>query len=177
MEEQRNTKPAEPIKRGWRIGRQQLIGLWWLMIPLVAILAAILFPVFERRSGSWSDPCLARLKMLAIAMYLYVEDNDGRLPPASSWHEALLHDIEVDGGWDEDAFVCPKTKNPYVFNNALAGQVINQVSKSEEVPLLWDAPTHDGTPPHSGRFSVVFLDGHVQWLDEATFSELMIRGR
>ena len=170
-------EPAGPINRGWRIGRQQHIGLLLLMIPLVAILAAILFPMFARESGSRSDPCLDRIKMLGMAMCLYVEDNGGRLPPASSWHEALLHDIEVDGGWDEDAFVCPKTKKPYVFNNALAGQVINQVSKPEEVLLLWGAPADDGSPPHRSGFHVVTLDGHAKCLDAATFSQLMTRGR
>jgi len=177
MEEQRNRRPAEPIDRGWRIGRQQFIVLSLLIIPLVAILAAILFPMFARESGSRVSPCLHRIKMLGLAMCVYVEDYGGRLPPASSWHEALLHDIEVDGGWHEDAFVCPKTKNPYVFSSTLAGQVINQVSKPEEVLLLWGAPADDGSPPHRGGFSVVFLDGHVRWLDEAKFRELMTRER
>ncbi|MCK4323915.1 MAG: hypothetical protein KAW89_05245, partial [Armatimonadetes bacterium] len=63
-------EPAGPINRGWRIGRQQHIGLLLLMIPLVAILAAILFPMFARESGSRSDPCLDRIKMLGMAMCL-----------------------------------------------------------------------------------------------------------
>ena len=165
------------IYRGWRIGRQQFIVLSLLIIPLVAILTAILFPLFARSSGHRHDPCLNRILMLGLSMRMYAQDNDGILPPASSWHEALLHDIEVDGGWDEDAFICPKTKNPYVFNTTLAGQVINQVPKPEEVLLLWEAPAADGKPPHGGGFSVAFLDTHVQRLNEAAFRELMTRGR
>ena len=165
--------PAEPIRRGWRIGRQQHIGLLLLMIPLVAIGAAYLFPAFARvKARKAQRACLSNLIMLHSAAMAYAEDNDGYLPRGVSWRDALLP--HLPGG--RDCSLCPATKKPYVFNDALSGSVIKKIPNPDKVALFWDAPADEGRPPHGGGFNVVFLNGHVQGLDEATFSELMTGG-
>ena len=163
-------EPTGPIDRGWRIGRQQLIGLWWLMIPLVAIGAAYLFPAFARvKATNVQRACLSNLIMLHSAAMAYTENNDGYLPRGVSWRDSLLP--HLPGG--RDCSLCPATKKPYVFNDALSGSTIKKIPKPDKVALFWDAPADDGMPPHSGGFNVVFLDGHARWLDEAAFNELI----
>jgi len=162
-------EPAEPIHRGWRIGRQQLIGMWWLMIPLVAILAALVCPLLLSRPIPHQYMiCLSQLKQIGIALRMYAEDYDDTLPPAGCWQAALAAYVR-----DEEVFTCPTTGKPYLFNDNLAGKILSKIANQDQVALAWDAPADDGRPPHGGSgFNVAFL-GHVQRLDEATFSELM----
>lgn len=168
MEEQRNRKPAEPISRGWRIGRQQLVELSLLIIPLVAILAAITFPVFDHGGKTPRTQCLSQIKQIGLALHMYAEDNDDTLPPAGPWQEAVAAYVR-----DGEVFTCPTTGKPYVFNDNLAGKTLSKSPNPEQVPLAWDAPDDDGSPPHDRGFNVVFLDGHSKWLDATAFGELM----
>ncbi|MCD6360341.1 MAG: prepilin-type N-terminal cleavage/methylation domain-containing protein [Armatimonadetes bacterium] len=52
-----------------------------VVIAIIAILAAILFPVFARaREKARSSSCQSNLKQLASAMAMYRTDNDGGMP-------------------------------------------------------------------------------------------------
>jgi prepilin-type N-terminal cleavage/methylation domain-containing protein/prepilin-type processing-associated H-X9-DG protein len=54
-----------------------------VVIAIIAILAAILFPVFARaRENARRSSCMSNLKQLALAAMQYTQDNDERLPPA-----------------------------------------------------------------------------------------------
>ena len=143
-------------------------SLWLIIVAVVVggLVFIALFPVFMQAKDGRSDPCLTNLKQLGLAMSLYAGDYDGTLPPASSWQDALMTAITNDDGWDEEAFVCPATKHPYVFNGALGGRDINEIADHEKMPLFWDSLTDGGAPPHVGRFNVVFLDTHCQRLAE-----------
>jgi prepilin-type N-terminal cleavage/methylation domain-containing protein/prepilin-type processing-associated H-X9-DG protein len=51
-----------------------------VVIAIIAILAAILFPVFARaRAKARQTACLSNQKQLALAQLMYAEDYDGRL--------------------------------------------------------------------------------------------------
>ena len=46
-----------------------------VVIAIIAILAAILFPVFaQARDKARSSACLSNTKQIALALYLYVQD-------------------------------------------------------------------------------------------------------
>jgi prepilin-type N-terminal cleavage/methylation domain-containing protein len=52
-----------------------------VVIAIIAILAAILFPVFTRaRQMAYQTKCCAHGKQLALAMTSYMDDNNGRFP-------------------------------------------------------------------------------------------------
>jgi len=52
-----------------------------VVIAIIAILAAILFPVFARaRAKAQESKCLSNVKQLALANVMYAGDWDGRLP-------------------------------------------------------------------------------------------------
>src|SRR5687768_14208579 len=54
-----------------------------VVIAIIAILAAILFPVFaQAREKARQTSCLSNLKQLSTAMMMYAEDSDGLFPPA-----------------------------------------------------------------------------------------------
>jgi prepilin-type N-terminal cleavage/methylation domain-containing protein/prepilin-type processing-associated H-X9-DG protein len=53
-----------------------------VVIAIIAILAAILFPVFGRaRENARRTSCLSNIKQLALGVTQYVSDNDGRFMP------------------------------------------------------------------------------------------------
>ena len=57
-----------------------------VVIAIVAVMAAILFPVFAAvRERGRRTVCQSNLKQIAVAMQQYVQDNDGTYPPDSDW--------------------------------------------------------------------------------------------
>lgn len=58
-----------------------------VVIAIVAILAAILFPVFaQAKASAKKTACLANTRQIGIALYLYLQDSDEVLPIANySW--------------------------------------------------------------------------------------------
>lgn len=61
-----------------------------VVIAIIAILAAILFPVFmtARQQGKRAK-CAGNIKQLNTALSLYVDDNGGRFPYATNWFPAM----------------------------------------------------------------------------------------
>ena len=52
-----------------------------VVIAIIAILAAILFPVFARaREKARQTQCLSNYKQLALAVQMYIQDYDGVYP-------------------------------------------------------------------------------------------------
>jgi prepilin-type N-terminal cleavage/methylation domain-containing protein len=57
-----------------------------VVIAIIAILAAILFPVFaQARDKARQTGCLSNLKQVGTALQMYVQDYDERLPATCSW--------------------------------------------------------------------------------------------
>lgn len=91
-----------------------------VVIAIIAILAAILFPVFAQAKGKAKQTaCLSNLRQLGTAFTLYLNDNDDRLPdrrdlkhslpggyrPWTTWPPS-----DPRGGWILEPFG-PYTKN------------------------------------------------------------------
>lgn len=61
-----------------------------VVVAVVAILAALLFPVFARaKERARQTACNSNLRQLAQAMRLYLDDNNGRYPEAYSTYACL----------------------------------------------------------------------------------------
>ena len=57
-----------------------------VVIAIIAILAAILFPVFARaRESARRASCLSNLKQLGLAIVMYAQDYDDTFPGCASW--------------------------------------------------------------------------------------------
>lgn len=56
-----------------------------VVIAIIAILAAILFPVFARaRAKALQNNCLSNVKQLTLGIIMYASDYDEKFPPLSS---------------------------------------------------------------------------------------------
>ena len=102
-----------------------------VVIAIIAILAAILFPVFGRaRENARKTSCLSNVKQIGLALMQYAQDSDEGLP---AWNEGLGtgnpndpndngcisgtcvttgDDVQATGGWQAKLTPYVKTGNP-----------------------------------------------------------------
>lgn len=94
-----------------------------VVIAIIAILAAILFPVFAKaRAKARQTSCLSNVKQMALGMMMYVQDYDESVPlrqvvPANgwgtpqqvTWHDLILPYIKNGGRVDPTNLVEYKT--------------------------------------------------------------------
>src|SRR5436309_1875257 len=83
-----------------------------VVIAIIAILAAILFPVFaQARSKARAATCLSNLKQWGVAFNMYMQDADGKYPLAwcgGTWPQ---------GGYGYDFALFPYIKNLGVYSS------------------------------------------------------------
>lgn len=91
-----------------------------VVIAIIAILAAILFPVFAKaREKARQASCLSNLKQIGMGLMMYAQDFDERLPatyqdmvggidwPLYSWRGAMYPYVK-----NSQLFVCPSDSAP-----------------------------------------------------------------
>jgi prepilin-type N-terminal cleavage/methylation domain-containing protein/prepilin-type processing-associated H-X9-DG protein len=82
-----------------------------VVIAIIAILAAILFPVFARaREKARQTACLSNVKQLSLAITMYAQDYDETLPGSRQW---------TGGGAPATAWIWPAYIQPYVRNTQI----------------------------------------------------------
>src|SRR5438093_731821 len=101
-----------------------------VVIAIIAILAAILFPVFaQARAKARSAQCLSNLKQIAMATRMYSQDYDEVLVPLYLYSSHPSAGTQPTGTpyllWFEDllqpyvksssVFVCPDWSNTYTY--------------------------------------------------------------
>lgn len=74
---------------GWKAVPKQRLGFTLIellvVIAIIAILSAILFPVFTlAKESGYRSSCAGNLKQIGIAFSLYCDDNSGRYPEAAA---------------------------------------------------------------------------------------------
>jgi len=81
-----------------------------VVIAIIAILAAILFPVFARsREKARQACCLSNVKQLALGTLMYVQDYDETYPYWDRWLDATVMPLAPP------AAVFPYVKNVHIF--------------------------------------------------------------
>ncbi|MDR1283789.1 MAG: type II secretion system GspH family protein [Opitutaceae bacterium] len=94
------------------------------VIVIIGILAAILLPVIGRvRSAARKSTCISNLRQIGVATYLYIEDNQGRMPDggrgsAVSPAEWLPQDTR-NARWPHQLQPYVSARNPQGYQNPL----------------------------------------------------------
>src|SRR5580692_115222 len=84
-----------------------------VVIAIIAILAAILFPVFAKvREKARQTSCLSNEKQIGLAILQYVQDNDEHYPTGSQENQATPSDNTDGVGWYGQC-------NPYIKSTQL----------------------------------------------------------
>ena len=119
-----------------------------VVIAIIAILAAILFPVFaQAREKARQTACLSNGKQLGTALMMYVQDNDERMPGClpgigPSGQSALqpINGATYNPDWSVipfDSQLGPYAKNDDIFAcPSHSCQLLNPVPTNN--PPLWD---------------------------------------
>jgi prepilin-type N-terminal cleavage/methylation domain-containing protein/prepilin-type processing-associated H-X9-DG protein len=133
-----------------------------VVIAIIAILAAILFPVFaQARDKARAASCLSNMKQLGIAVNMYQQDYDGALMQTTYEDPTLkIHWSYVMQPYVKNVgiFVCPSDANPVTPKApCAAGQVAGlncdaQVPKFSYVNNYNVIPAHDWIPPTEAAF-------------------------
>jgi len=88
-----------------------------IVIAIIAILAAILFPVFARaREKARQASCASNEKQIGIAMLMYSDDYDGMMPVNSQYADEVPDFAGPGGVYNWIACVHPYTKNWKIFS-------------------------------------------------------------
>jgi prepilin-type N-terminal cleavage/methylation domain-containing protein/prepilin-type processing-associated H-X9-DG protein len=115
-----------------------------VVIAIIAILAAILFPVFaQARDKARQTSCLSNMKQVALGEMMYSQDYD-------EWHSWLW-------GWDPTWVPWHQQINPYVKNQQL------WKCPNDGIARLEDAPNGQKSVPISYAQNWRWPDGSWGW--------------
>jgi prepilin-type N-terminal cleavage/methylation domain-containing protein/prepilin-type processing-associated H-X9-DG protein len=158
-----------------------------VVIAIIAILAAILFPVFAKaREKARQSSCLNNQRQIAVAILMYAQDHDEELPDSSNvWPELNI---------DRNILMCPtkgkKVANAYVYHDGVSSLALGEIADPSGCLLTMDGQHAATTSPvtydnvaytiddvdarHSNKFVATFADGHVDVLS-TTPDTLLVR--
>ena len=163
-----------------------------VVIAIIAVLAAILFPVFARaREKSRQSTCSSNQRQIAAAATMYTQDHEEMMPNTATFWQA----INVDAG----VLICPTagkaTVNGYCANASICGLAIGKIDDPMRKAMTMDGLTVSQDPinnnkvnniatwvsdfdyRHSGQTIVSYMDGHVDVKDgpgAPTFSKPLL---
>ena len=123
-----------------------------VVIAIIAILAAILFPVFAKaREAARGASCKSNLKQLGIATAMYLQDYDQRFLPNGQNPGITPLDRLVPYTKNRDLWICPSENNAtvraktdvryvsYMFNNQLQGDPDSTMTRPGDLVVAHDA--------------------------------------
>jgi prepilin-type processing-associated H-X9-DG protein len=134
---------------------------------IIAILAAILFPVFAKaREKARQTSCLNNQKQIATSAMLYVQDHDELLPAA----ELFWGSLSLDKGVLQCPTAGTKIANGYGYNTHIAGMALGEVTDTSGTVMIADSDTAtnqisarlDVSKRHNKASICTFVDGHVE---------------
>jgi len=160
-----------------------------VVIAIIAILAAILFPVFAKaREKARQTSCLSNQKQIALATTLWSQDNNEMLPPMSTFWSNVAVPAKV--------LVCSTAgatastnSNSYGYNNAASNIPLQQVGDATTFFLTVDYLQSiagslqnvvfvkgDVASRHDSKTIASYVDGHVALNTAASMSVINIYG-
>jgi prepilin-type N-terminal cleavage/methylation domain-containing protein/prepilin-type processing-associated H-X9-DG protein len=88
-----------------------------VVIAIIAILAAILFPVFaQARDKARQATCLSNLKQMGTALMMYTQDHDETYPPTYTYGDpTATSNLDGTGIHHWSGFIQPYVKNVRIF--------------------------------------------------------------
>jgi len=143
-----------------------------VVIAIIAILAAILFPVFARaRENARRASCQSNEKNIALGFKQYIQDNEEVYPTAVGTGGAGMFALGTSNNGigeyvkSSAIFICPSDSNTdgtsytYQPNGGVAG--INESSIDTVTAVLMGESL---TTRHFNGQNLAYVDGHVKWL-------------
>jgi len=149
-------------------------------VTLVLLMLAILMPALSKvRPMAMRVQCAENLNDIDAAMMLYVYNNDGKLPDASSWSDQIESNTDIANG----NFICPSSDVDdcsYAMNVNAAGKALDSLPADmvlvfESTPGCNQAGGPELLNPqnHSVGCNIMFCDGTVEFVKAENFHWLV----
>jgi prepilin-type processing-associated H-X9-DG protein len=145
-----------------------------VLIPILAILAAIAFPALSQaRNKALQVMCASNERQLTLALITYANDSSGQLPE-EKWMDVIKEKGMIQ---DEKVFTCPdgmEQAASYVLNKNIKN--LNEVKNPVRTVLIFEANSNiegRGGPddilfPHKHGMTeggnIGFVDGHTEFV-------------
>ncbi|MFM1768007.1 MAG: hypothetical protein RJA22_536 [Verrucomicrobiota bacterium] len=156
-----------------------------VVIAIIAILASLLLPAIARAKDKARDTqCISNLKQLGVAVFMYADENEGRLPSAdplvgnpvdpANPKPRICDLLARHVGYNSNSmptsvsvFRCPKDNrgyfeaqgSSYQWEYIMNGRTIESRT-SERTPLMYDYENFHSGGTNGGKF-VLYGDSHV----------------
>ncbi|HEY0867812.1 MAG TPA: prepilin-type N-terminal cleavage/methylation domain-containing protein [Fimbriimonas sp.] len=134
-----------------------------VVIAIIAILAAILFPVFaQAKAAAKRTTDLSNVKQITLGMHLYMGDNDDAPPlnrrvedPADWWTARTISWKDTSYPYIKSGGRLPQAGGlPYTTpgDGGLHRSPMNAAAWSSEYPIYWGFPAPEGPGDETTRF-------------------------
>lgn len=154
-----------------------------VVIAVVAVLAALIFPAFGRAKESGrATACLSNLHQIGLALQLYVQDNNNRLPVMRDRSLTSSNDLpspdNVLSNLLGNRYVlrCPSdrqqlfdtTGSSYSWNSLLNGEdadhliVFGMKFDPHQIPVFYDKDQFHAARGPAKAVNYLYADGHIK---------------
>jgi prepilin-type N-terminal cleavage/methylation domain-containing protein/prepilin-type processing-associated H-X9-DG protein len=154
-----------------------------VVIAIITVLAALLLPSLGRaREASRAAACLSNLHQIGIALQLYVQDNNNRLPSMRDRSLTTTNDLPspdmvlTNYLGNYRVLKCPSdlqrvfetTGSSYYWNNLLNGQDADHLSafgisfSAHQIPLFCDKDKFHAARGAKKEVNYLYADGHLK---------------
>ncbi|HEY4416672.1 MAG TPA: prepilin-type N-terminal cleavage/methylation domain-containing protein [Verrucomicrobiae bacterium] len=158
-----------------------------VVIAIIAILAALLLPAIGRsKESARATVCLGNLHQVGLALQLYVQDNNNKLPvmrdvstdatvAATNTFPAIQNVLRSQLG-NTNVLRCPsdlshyfdQTGSSYAWNSLLNGEdadhlkVFNITFKADQIPVVYDKEDFHKIRGANKAVNYLYADGHIK---------------
>jgi len=183
---------GEGRKNGGAIGVSARRGFTLIellvVIAIIAVLAGLLLPVISKaKASARATACLSNLRQIGLALQLYVQENNNRLPimydAALSTNSVVtvtnLPSIDLvlsNHLGSQKILACPaddqrlfeRTRSSYAWNSLLNGQDAEHLEvfsirfDPHQIPLAYDKEAFHRARGASRGVNYLYADGHIQ---------------
>ena len=157
-----------------------------VVIGIIAILAGLLVPVFNRgKESARGASCLSNLHQIGIGLQLYVSDNGNRLPTLFDWsasdtNRPVINKVLFQHVGAASVFHCPSDRrgvfeesgSSYSWNFLLNGQDADHLRlfgmdfNAHQVPLAFDKEEFHRARGQEKAKNYLYADQHLKNLME-----------
>ncbi len=157
-----------------------------VVIAIIAILAAILFPVFARaREKARQSSCLSNVKQLTLGALMYIQDYDERTMERTRWSATPASHPWTPYVKNDQIWRCPSDSDTlsYSYPCDQHNRSLGDFTFPAEYVILYDSTSNgyhhsrsnctctDGpwagqrymAPRHNDGSNCGYIDGHAKW--------------
>jgi prepilin-type processing-associated H-X9-DG protein len=149
---------ARPVRSTWRLSLIE----WLIIVGALALVASILLPSLGRRRGDQVPRvhCASNMRSIGQALRMYANDHQGLFPPDLA-HTSLTTEYGLNTSFLTYPWRAHEGRNaPFIYFGK--GRTTKDVS---DTILLVEFPDDHGRSIAGSN--VLYLDGHVEWIDQA----------